>query len=64
MATKKSLSKADRTSPPDIEVSGHLTKRFELWSMVNGDDARTEALHQLLARSFRSGKRKVQRTKT
>jgi hypothetical protein len=31
--------------------------------MVNGEDARTEALHHL-ARTFRSGKRKLQRTKT
>jgi hypothetical protein len=63
MATKKSRSKTGRISATDIDVSGQLTKRFELWSMVNGDDARTEALHHLLARTFHSGKRKVQRTK-
>jgi hypothetical protein len=64
MATKQSRSKTGRTSVPDIDVRDHLTKRFKLWLMANGDDARTEALHQLLARTYRSGKRKVPRTKT
>jgi hypothetical protein len=64
MATKQPRSKTGRTSVPDIDVRDHLTKRFKLWLMANGDDARTEALHQLLARTYRSGKRKVPRTKS
>jgi hypothetical protein len=55
MATKQSQFARERVY--EIRLSAELTKRIEHWSRANGDDARTEAMQQLLARGFRSKKR-------
>jgi hypothetical protein len=45
-----------RESRTKTRETAELAGRIEQWSKANGNDARTEALHQLLARSPRSSK--------
>jgi hypothetical protein len=49
MPEKKKQTIRAGKPPIKIRATAALPKRIEQWSRANGDDARAEALHQLLA---------------
>jgi hypothetical protein len=64
MAEKKSKRVAEKPAPQIRQTTATLAKRIETWAKRNDDDSHADNLRSLLARGFRSGKRKVQRKKT